>query len=179
MSAKLGIAASKITQVDFGQTNSTSRRLLSMTGAFSVESTSKSENDAMETALNLDLLNNVLGTASQQTITASSMDVQRRTIIPVAPVPPVIAPPRIETTPSPSESMPTWIWIAVGGSVGGIVVIVVVILVCYQYRRGHKPPHDATPTEKAKVDGAKFNVADSSYFYHSCGQYPYRIVDRV
>jgi hypothetical protein len=174
MSTKLGIAKSKITQIDFGMTNSTSRRLLSMTGSFTVESTSKIESDATKSALNLDLLNVVLATASQQKITASSIDVQRRTIIPVATVPPVTAPPSVAQTPSPSEPMPTSILIAIGASVGGIVVIIVVICVCYRRNRAN---HDSGAP--LNVGPAKFDVSDSSYFCQSCSQHPYRIVGNV
>ena len=68
------------------------------------------------------------------------------------------------------------------------MVIFVVICVCYRIlrmrgtqkgRRSANSKAEGDVKVANDVKAGEFDVAGSGYFYHSCDQYPYRIVGRV
>jgi len=160
LSLKLGIDTSKITQFEFRVSPTPTRRLLSVTVSLSVISASENEANRVESVVDITLVNQILAVSSDNSIIASSLQIQTAKISPVvdagtgdAGIPDNNEIP--EKSGGKQNTLFMWIAIASTLVVCAVVMLVFIVKCC-------KPPHQ-------RLIPGDADVTNSDYYYESCG----------
>jgi len=129
VSLDLGVDISRITQVDFRKSPATARRLLTIVLFFSIISDSEIEADQIESLIDIAWLDKILAVSSQNTITASSFELQRKqTTFAINPYIPLletvgIYPKNLTDTSSNDGQIPVYVWIIIAVGVSVLLVM--------------------------------------------------------
>ena len=165
LSLKLGIDISKITQFEFRVSPTPTRRLLSVTVSLSVISTSKNEANKVESVVDITLVNQILAVSSDNSIIASSLQIQTAKISPV--VDADIPDNNKKSDKSGGKQKTLFMWIAIAST---LFVCAVVILVCIV--KYCNPPHQRLIPGDADVTKSDYYYESYGvhHLYHTCGK---------